>query len=253
MNGRLAAAAIAAALALPAAAQERPPFDMRLEGARDSLDRGLPDWREGFGQLSWRSPAGATWLGGYRATERFGQRDREAVLGAYVPLSRGGPTLHVEGSASSTHRVLARRTLLAEVAQPLGGGWVLGIGGKHARYNAGDVSTALATVERYLGEWRAAYTMYLARPDGGGWGPTHRAVVAWQRGPLTFASLSLARGREAENVFPAGILVTDVRNATLAAGFEVAANWGLYAEWARHEQGDLYTRRTLRIGTRVFF
>ena len=46
-------------------------------------------------------------------------------------------------------------------------GWVIGGGGKQARYSTGDVTTWTATAEKYTGEWRFAYTAYLSRPEGG--------------------------------------------------------------------------------------
>jgi YaiO family outer membrane protein len=240
-------------IATVAFAQERTPFELRVEGARDSLSGGREDWREALGQLAWRPSPGQTFLGGYRATERFGLRDREIVGGAYLPFSKGGPTLHLEGTASSTHRVLAKNTMLADLAVPLGGGWVVGAGGKLARYNTGDVTTAVASIEKYLGEWRLGYSGYLSRPEGGSWGPTHRLVAAWYRGELAQASLSVARGREQQNLPPLGIVTSDVRNVTLNAVFPVFDRFGLVLEWSRQEQGDLYTRRTVRIGTRVLF
>jgi YaiO family outer membrane protein len=234
-------------------AQERPPFELRLEGARDTLDRGHQDWTEASAQLAWRPAPGQAFLAGVRATERFGQRDREGIAGAYLPLAAGGPTMHLEATGSATHRVLPRHTVLGELAQPLGNGWVVTGGGKHARYATGDVATAIATVERYLGDWRLAYTLTLSRPEGAGWGPTHRLVAGWHGGELRQAGLSVARGREAENVVPLGIVTSEARNVTLNAVLELAPRWGLVLEWSRHEQGNLYTRRTVRLGTRLLF
>lgn len=245
----------AAALLFPPAlaAQGLAPWELQLEGARERLDGGYEDWSERRAQLAWRPAPGQAYFGGYRATERFGQRDREVAAGAYIPVAGPGATLHVEASASSTHRVLPKSTFLAGIAYPMGGGWVLGGGGKLSRYASTEVTTASATLEKYTGDWRFAYTLYLSRPEGAAWGPTHRAVAAWYRGELRQASLSVARGREQENVPPLGILTSDVRNVTLAGVFPVSARWGLTLEAAWHEQGRLYTRRTIRLGTRLLF
>ena len=104
-----------------------------------------------------------------------------------------------------------------------------------------------------IGDYRFAYTGYLSRPGSGAWSPAHRLAASWYRGDLTFATLSAARGREVENVFGAGLLATDVRSYSLQAGVELARNVGLTFEWAQVRQGDLYTRRTGRIGTRLLF
>jgi YaiO family outer membrane protein len=246
-------AVAATLLALSAHAQERPPFEFRLEGAKEKLDHGYEDWSEALAQLAWRPARGQAFAGAFRATERFGLRDREGLAAAYLPIGEGGTNLHVEGTASSTHRVLPKGTVLAELAQPLGSGWVVGGGGKLSRYTDTDVTTFTANVDKYLGEWRLGYTAYLSRPEGAAWGPSHRLVAAWYRSELRQASFSIARGREQENIPPLGIVTSDVRNATLNAVFEVAPRWGLTFEWAWHEQGDLYTRRTVRLGTRLLF
>ena len=162
-------------------------------------------------------------IAGARATERFALRDRELIAGAYLPLVPNGPTLHVEATGSSTHRALPRGTLLGELALPLGEGWVASGGLKSARYPASDVRTAIATVEKYRGDWRYAYTLYLAKPDGGAWSSTHRLAASWYRSELTQAGISASRGREVENVPPQGLIASDVRNITLTAGFEVVS------------------------------
>lgn len=250
---RRALALLFACGAATAAAQARAPWELRVEGAHESLDHGYDNWREALAQLAWRPAPGQAFIAGARATERFGLRDRELIAAAYFPLVPKGPTLHLEATGSSTHRVLPRSTVLAELAMPLGEGWVAGGGLKSARYSASDVRTAIATVEKYRGDWRYAYTLYLAKPDGGAWSPTHRLAASWSPSELTQAGISASRGREVENVPPQGLLASDVRNVTLTAGFEVAPRWGLVLEWAWHQQGDLYTRRSLRLGTRFLF
>jgi YaiO family outer membrane protein len=244
-----------AALSTAAAGQDAlpHPWELRLEGGRESLDRGLPDWSEMLAQLKYRPTARATALAGYRSTERFGQRDREGFAGAYLPIPLGGAQLHLEGAWSSTQRVLARRSTLAEIILPFASAWVASVGGNASSYTAGDARAAWAGIEKYHGDMRYAYQARVSRPDGAGWAPSHRLAVSWYRGELSFATLSASRGRETENLFPAGLLQADVRAASLSAGIEIAPRWGLVAEvgWAR--QGEFYTRRSARLGTRILF
>lgn len=251
---RVLAAALAA-LSTAAVAQGAPPhpWELRLEGARDSLDRGLPSWSEVLAQLKYRPTARVTALAGYRSTERFGQRDQEGFAGAYVPMPLAAALLHLEGSWSPTHRVLARRSSLAEVVLPLAGGWVLSVGGNESRYTAGDARAAWTGIEKYHGDFRYAYQARVSRPGGAGWAPSHRLAASWYRGDLTFATLSASRGRELENLFPAGLLRADVRAASLSAGIEIAPRWGLVAELGWVRQGELYTRRSARLGARLLF
>lgn len=251
---RLLAALLAAVPAAVAAQEPRPfPWELRASGARESIDHGLADWREAVAQISHRPIAHQSIFAGFRATERFGQRDREIYAGAYLPLSGMSTVLHVEGARSSTHRVLPRHFYLAEIVQPLGGGWVVSAGGKSSRYTYSDAYAAWTTVERYLGEFRYAYQVQIGRGAGGNWSPSHRLTASWYRGDLTFLTASASRGREVENLFPAGLLESDVRAASLEAGLEIERRWGLVMELGWTRQGDFYTRRTLRLGTRALF
>jgi len=240
--------------AMGCAAEDRPdPWEVRAEAGHDSLDHGLAPWREVLLQLAWRPRTGLAALGGARETDRFDQRDREGFAGAYLPLTESAATLHVEGSASSTHRVLARSAFLAEVSHSLGEGWVPSIGAKLARYDASDVRVVTAGLEKYLGDWRFAYAGSVSRTDTSGWASAHRLTATWYRGELTYASLNGVRGREVENIFPAGLLTTGVRAASIAAGLELAPRVGVSIEIAETRQGDLYRRRGVRIGSRFLF
>lgn len=250
-------AALAALLACAAAANAQEPraqpWDLRVDGVHDNLDKGYDDWRELYAQLAWRPDTRTSLFGTYRDTERFAQRDREAGAGAYYPLGKGGTVLHAEGTWSSTHHVLPRHAYLLELAQPLGRGWVVTGGGRQATYPTGDVQAAWVMVEKYLGDFRFGWHAQVSRAQSSGWAPAHRLTASWYGGELTYATLTLARGREVENVPPEGLLTTDVRAASLSGAVEVAPRWALTGELAWTEQGDLYTRRTARLGTRLLF
>jgi len=254
MKGAALACACCASIATAAIAQESSPtpWEFRAEAQHDNLDHGQPGWSEELLQLAWKPRRGLAILGGARATDRFDQRDREGYAAGYLPLT-AATTLHIEASASGTHHVLARDSGLAEVAQELGGGWVASLGGKLARYDTGDVRIGSLTIEKYLGEWRLAYTGYLSRADDGGWAPAHRLSATWYRDTLTFVTASVAAGREVENVPPQGLVSTDVRAYALGGGLKLGEAWGVSLDAGHVRQGDLYTRRYARLGLRVLF
>ena len=107
--------------------------------------------------------------------------------------------------------------------------------------------------EKYVGNFRFGWHAQVSRPEGTGWSPAHRLIASWYRSELTFATLTLARGREVENVPPDGLLVNDVRSVALSGSYELAPRWAITGEVASSRQGELYTRRTLRLGTRLLF
>ena len=246
--------AVAALIACVAPCIAQPfPWELRIEGQGDNLNNGYADWREAMAQIAWKPERNLALLGGYRETDRFDQRDREAFGGAYVPLGSEKTTLHAEGSASSTHLVLPRSMWLAEITQSIGSGWVLGAGYKGSRYSTGHTETVLGTLEWYSGDYRLGYNLYLGRVEGSGWAPAHRFSASWYRSTLTHVTLSASHGREVENVFPTGLVSTDVRSVYLSGGIEIGPQWGLTGAIGQEEQGNLYTRRGVRIGTRILF
>jgi YaiO family outer membrane protein len=244
----------AACAALASAEEPRPyPWDLRLEGARDDLDKGREDWREAAAQLAWRPTTRQSVSGGYRGTERYGLTDREGLAGAYLPIPGITTAVHVEGTWSGTHRVLPRNAWLGELAQPLPSGWVVSAGGKRSRFTSADVQSAWTTLEKYVGDFRFAWQAQVSRPEGASWAPAHRLTASWYRGDLTYVTLNGSRGRELENIPPFGLVSSDVRAISLSGGIEIAPRWGLTGEIAWTHQGDLYNRRTARLGTRLLF
>lgn len=254
MRGCLFAALLLATPVAAWAQELRPlPWELRVDGGRERLDHGIPGWRELAAQITYRPTARQALFAGHRATERFEQRDREGFAGAYLPLPGTSALVHVEGAWSTTHRVLAQDWYLAEIVQPLQDGWVVSAGGKSSRYTNASARAAWATVERYSGNFRYAYQLQVSRPEGAGWSPSHRLTASWRPGELTFAALSASRGREVENLFPAGLVQSDVRALSLSGGLELNSRWGLVIELGWTRQGDLYTRRAARLGTRFLF
>ena len=252
----LAAACFATLLPGAGAAADAPrerPFELRFDAGMDNLSNDFADWRELAALVSYRPTTRLAVFGGYRETERYDQRDREASAGTYVPLPGLTTSLHFEGTWSDTHRVLARNMFLGEVVQPLGDGWVLSAGGKRTRYTESEVDAVWTQVEKYVGNWRFAYNLQVSRPEGVGWSPAHRVTGSWYRGDLTFVTLIASTGREVENIPPAGLVQSDVHSFAALGGLEITKQWGLVLELAYTKQGDLYTRRTARLGTRFLF
>ncbi len=238
---------------VPAAAQEIfPRNELLLSTAHESLDHGLRDWTESTLQLGHQFARNQSVYGGARQTSRFGLQDREASLGGYLPLS-DALTANLEIAGSATHRVLPENILSAQLACALGGGYVLGTGLRRSEYSSTSSTLAQTGLERYLGNWRLGYTLYLAKADQTAWSPSHRLVGAYYFDDSASLSLSIAKGRELENVNGTGLRITDVRDVTLSAALPIIRGFSLTLDASHHKQGDLYTRRGIRIGSKIVF
>lgn len=255
MKSRFGFAVLAATFALPGglAAQEA---GLKLEAeARSSIERltgGRADWRDTQLDIQARNSARQSYYGRLRATERFDLGDSEAMLGTYQPLG-GAWAVQVEAVASPTHRVLAKRSLLAQIERRFDHGWGLQAGYRRSEYERTGTDLAIVTVERYFSDFRAAYSLYLGRPDGAGFGPSHRLQWSYYYSDRSFIGITAASGKESENIFPNGLLTSQVRSLSLAGRHEFTPGWAATYEWLTHRQGDLYTRRGFGLGIRHAF
>ena len=243
----LAAASFAAAVA---AAQ---PMGMELRPfvSRENLDNGYQDWSEAGAELAWRNASAHLFAFRARETQRYGLHDIEAAALVSLPVAAHW-NLSLEATGASGAQVLPEWSAVATLARALAGGWVVSGSWKETQYTTAQVSMATAGLERYVASYRFAYTVYLSRPHGESWSPTHRLTASWYGEGLTRLEAGAARGRESENT-PAGLVTSDVRTVNLSAASGITPSLGLTVDLERQRQGDLYTRKAIRLGARVFF
>jgi YaiO family outer membrane protein len=244
-------AAAAACLVATGAAAADLQLDTRLFVARENLDHGYQDWREEGVEIGARDAAGRFGYVRLRRTERYDLVDREAALGAVVPLASSF-TLALEGTKSVDGFVLPGHAIGATLARALPGGWGIAGTARSTSYETSRVTMLSAVLERYVGAWRLAYTGYLSRPDAEAWGSTHRLGASWYGEGLTRAEVGYAQGREIENT-PAGLITSRVRTAYLVASYGLTPGWAITLDLEHVRQGDLYTRETIRLGSRLLY
>lgn len=257
MMARVWAGAIAMAMAITLSggvAAEEPGFRFEVE-ARNSIERltgGRADWRNA--QLDWqaRNAARQTYYGSLRATERFSLDDREFMVGTYQPFGTAWG-MQVEAVVSPTHRVLAKNSLLAQIERRFEGGWGVQAGYRRSAFESTGTDLMIGTVDKYLSSFRVAYSLYVGRPDGAGFSPSHRLQWAYNYTDNSFFGISVNSGRETENILPRGVLVTQVSGFTISGRHEFAPGWAASYEWLSQRQGDLYTRRGFGLGIRHAF
>lgn len=255
MKSPAQAIALAAGLALCGGLAAQEPglkVDVEARSAIERLTGGRADWRNTQLDVQARNAARQSYYGSLRATERFDQNDSDLMLGTYQPLG-GAWAVQLEAAASPSHHVLARQSLLAQLERRFDGGWGVQAGYRRSEYERSGTDLAIASVERYFSRYRAAYTLYLGRPDGASFGPSHRLQWGYYYSDRSYIGIAAAAGKEAENIFPAGVLTSQVRSLTLAGRHEFARGWAATYEWLVHRQGDLYTRRGLGLGIRHAF
>ena len=185
--------------------------------------------------------------GGTLQTRRFASSDTDARVSLYRPL---GPSLALgPGQMNPINNVLPQYTLYRQVRHVLPGGWGLGFGVRQSEYNFATNNLYSVSAERYVGNFRGAYTLYSGRTDGSDVGSAHRFQVNYFYGERNTVGLAYTTGRDIENLgLSAGLMPGDARDLTLSGRHWLSPNWALTYDLLSHEQGSLYRRQGLRLG-----
>jgi YaiO family outer membrane protein len=215
-------------------------------------DNGTPLWTERAVDIVHQYAPRKVALARTSRVERFGLSDSTLSAGGYLPLGEG-TTAFVEAGASDRHVFLYRHYAQAQVAQSLGNGWGFIGGVKRLEYNLPRVDVLDLTLERYFGNWRAAFTALPSHSSTAGHGESYRALLSRYYGERNSVSLVLFDGTEVDRPTGPGVIL-----ATPVTGFELYGRHWLDASWAleyaagRVDHGTV-TRRTLTAGLRYRF
>jgi YaiO family outer membrane protein len=222
--------------------------ELALSTAHEDLDAGLDRWRTDSLDLSWRGDAGAAaWLSA-RSIERFASDDEELAFGLHRDIAeRTG--ISFDGSRGGDGGLLPERSWRLGFDQRFAAGWGVSAGWKDARYTNDTVQVLDLGAERYLGDWRFAWTLYRGRVAGlAARGTAQRLALDRYYGDGSRVGLSLALGSEVERIGAATALVTDVQSLGLGGRHWFGPRWGAVWRIASHEQGTLYTRTGIEVG-----
>jgi YaiO family outer membrane protein len=186
-----------------------------------------------------------TLYGGALETHQFRVSDVDVRTSLYRPLSALGA-----GNPTASYDALPKYILYRNVNQSFGGGWGLGFGVRQTEYNLATNNLYSVSAERYLGNFRGAYTLYSSRTEGADLGSARRFQVNYFYGDRNTVGLAYTTGRDIENLgMSPGLPLNDARDVTLSGRHWLTPNWALTYDLLSHEQGgSLYKRQGLRLG-----
>jgi YaiO family outer membrane protein len=238
---------------LAQAADSTPPHAVEFGFAHYGLSNGYSNWDSAYLDAEHRFGERHSAYGELQQARRYNLTDRELSGGYYHPLGEAW-TAHIEASASPDHQFLPRNMLFGQMQYAFAEGWDIQAGLRRSQFNAASTDVTVLTGERYWGNFRAAYTLYLAKLQNAGTAPSHQLQLSYYYAENSSLSLSGSRGRQAENLGPGlGLLLLDVRNISLFGRHWLSQDWGLSYEAMSEHQGNLYSRKGIRLGLRYAF
>ena len=219
--------------------------------SHEALTNGYQDWRSVWLRARHGTEAGTAVYGAARHTQRFGLDDSEFQAGLNLPLAAPF-SLTMEAGASPSHNVLPRWSAMAEVGVNAAG-WGLAAGYRRTEYDHSRTDMGIFRLERYLGDFRAAYTFYPVSVENAGSASGHAFRLDWYYSDRDFIGIGYATGREVENAGTAGLLVSDITEYLVTGRRFVTGDWSLLFEAGSHRQAPYYTRNWFSLGAgRVF-
>lgn len=213
------------------------------------LDSGLPSWNEQFFEIS-RQQQQATLRAGINRDQRYDQADVAVSIGGdrnFASGWLGGLNLSIASNADFRPEL----EYSANVGRALERGWVAGVRFRRREYETIAVSSASTTIEKYLGQYRAAYSLVASRLPGASTLFGHVASVNWYYSERASVGLTVSSGKEAEAIGPGQVLESDVRGISVNGRRQLNERFGLQWWFGLHDQGDFYRRTYLGLAVSI--
>jgi YaiO family outer membrane protein len=249
---------LAAALSLPMLAQaadssSAKPDEIESGVSHYALTNGYANWDSAYVDAAHRFGERNSLYGELRESRRYNLTDRDISGGYYHPLSQTWTAL-IEAGASPDHSYLPKNFWFGQLQKSFNDGWDVQVGWRHTQYTLASTELMALTGERYWGNYRAAYTLYLGKLQGAGTAPSHLGQVSYYYSDHSYFTLALSKGRQAESIGPGlGVMLLDVRNVSFSGRHWLNSAWGLSYEALSEQQGNLYSRKGIRLGLRYAF
>lgn len=223
---------------------------LTIGGTYESLSAGLPDWSNQFVEVSWQRSADSRYFSRLIRDERFDQSDTQFAAGAEWQLPAAW-FAGLELATTDNPSFQPNNGVAAHIGRPLAKGWGMDFRWAQKRYNTATVSTYTGLVEKYFGNYRAAYSLNASRLHGEQTSYAHLLALNWYMTDRTSFGIVAAAGEEAEVIVPGQILQTDVASVTLSGRHQLNRRTTLRWWAGTHEQGDFYRRRYVGMAVSV--
>lgn len=221
-------------------------------GEYQDLDHGLPSWTSLYLNGSYRPTATRTVYGQLRQTDRFNNKDRELQAGLVLPALTSA-MLTLEGTGAPGADVLPRWSVYSALHLPLPQGYGVGAGWRHRSYNDEYLNIVTLTGERYIGNYYAAWTLYISKLENADTNFANQLRLDRYYKGESRIGLLIAAGKETESVGSGRFVESDTLSLALTGLHKLSPSWAVNWDLIYHDQDDAYARGGFRVGLRRQF
>ncbi len=225
-------------------------FTLLIGAGIDDLSNGLPGWNNQFVELQFRENPSRLYIARLGRNERYDSADTTVGFGVEQSWQSGW-FAGAELSAAGSPDYLPETGLGLHAGRSLDEGWVVDLALRRREYATATVSSAVGTLEKYVGAWRYAYSLAGSRLHGASSFFGHQASATRYYGDSSSVGLAVNAGDEAEVLEGGAVLESSVRGVTVSGSHGLNDRFAIRWWLGTQEQGDFYRRRYVGLAVSV--
>ncbi len=222
-------------------------------GSYEKLDHQYDSWNSAYLGANHRFGDRRNIYGRATQVDRFALQDVSIMAGFTLPVSERW-TFGLETDESPTNLFLPQWSLLGNAHYKMDYGFGALFSFRHISYRDLDNEIGTVGLERYWGNWRFAYTLYISQLQGA---PTptfsHLGQAAYYYGNHDYIGISISNGQEVVRLDPSRLVNADTESYSLQGQHWLTPALALVYDVSLNVQGSFYTRRGALFGLRYAF
>ncbi|MCK9394412.1 MAG: YaiO family outer membrane beta-barrel protein [Methylobacter sp.] len=222
-------------------------------GSYEKLDRQYDSWNSAYLGASHRFGDRRNLYGRATQVDRFALQDASVMAGFTLPVSERW-TFGLETDESPTNLFLPRWSLLGSAHYKMDYGFGALFSFRHISYRAENNEIGTVGLERYWGNWRLAYTLYVSQLEAASAATfSHLGTAAYYYGDHDYIGVSISNGQEVVRLDPSRLANADTESYSLQGQHWLTPAWAVVYDVSLNLQGTSYTRRGAVFGLRYAF
>jgi YaiO family outer membrane protein len=222
-------------------------------GSYEKLDRQYDSWNSAYFGASHRLGDRRNLYGRATQVDRFALQDASVMAGFTLPASERW-TLGFETDESPTNLFLPRWSLLGSAHYKMDYGFGALFSFRHISYRTDLNQIGTVGLERYWGNWRLAYTLYISQLEAAPAATfSHLGTAAYYYGDHDYIGVSISNGQEVIRLDANRLANSDTESYSLQGQHWLTPAWAVVYDVSLNLQGTSYTRRGALFGLRYAF